>query len=59
MHRSEDQLAQLGVNELGRVLVAEWHIIGQPDGDPETVTYPSSLNDAANVGNSIPVRIYD
>lgn len=33
---SDDELAALGVNELGRVLVGEWHVIGDEDGEYRT-----------------------
>ncbi len=33
---SDAELAALGVNELGRVLVVEWHVIGDVDGEYRT-----------------------
>lgn len=33
---SDAELAALGVNELGRVLVGEWHIVGDTDGEYRT-----------------------
>ncbi len=33
---SDAELAALGVNELGRVLVGEWHVIGDTDGEYRT-----------------------
>jgi len=33
---SDAELAALGVNELGRVLVAQWHVIGDTDGEYRT-----------------------
>lgn len=43
----EAELAALGVNELGRVVVAEWHVIGDTDGEYRTSreTFRAQLQD--------------
>jgi peptidoglycan/xylan/chitin deacetylase (PgdA/CDA1 family) len=49
---SDEQLAALGVNELGRVVVGEWHIIGDVDREYRTSreTFRAQLQDLYDRG---------
>jgi peptidoglycan/xylan/chitin deacetylase (PgdA/CDA1 family) len=49
---TDADLAALGVNELGRVLVAEWHVIGDTDGEYRTSrdTFRSQLQELYDRG---------
>lgn len=50
---SDAELAELGVNELGRVVVAEWHVIGDTDGEYRTSreTFRAQLQDLYDRGH--------
>lgn len=49
---TDEELAALGVNELGRVVVGEWHVIGDSDGEYRTSreTFRAQLQDLYDRG---------
>lgn len=49
---TDEELAALGVNELGRVVIGEWHVIGDSDGEYRTsrATFRAQLQDLYDRG---------